>query len=108
MTGEIQPLQYKTVSRDRSGLSSHSSVAADGGWTCPSRVDTADFSRGGYPQGFDRSRSHPQGPTEQMRSGMVSAGSAHEEYPSDNTQTFQDACNSSQNMWGEDWHERAR
>ena len=108
MAGEIQSPQFKPVSRDRSGLASRGGAAADAGWTCPSRVNTVDFSRSGYPQGFDRSRSHPLGPTEQMRSGMVSAGSAQEQYPSDNTQTFQDACSSSQNMWGEDWHGRAR
>ena len=95
MAGDIQSPQYNPVSRDSSGLSVHSGAAAEGGWTCPSRVDTVDYSRGGYPHGFDRSRSHPLGPTEQMRSGMVSAGSAHDEYPS-------------QNMWGEDWHGRPR
>ena len=49
MAGEIQSPQFKPVSRDRSGLASQSGAAADGGWTCPSRVDTVDFSRGGYP-----------------------------------------------------------
>ena len=98
MAGEIQSPQYNPVSRDRSGLSSHSGDAADGHWTCPSRVDTVGFSRGGY----------PLGPTEHLRSGIVSSGSAHEEFPSDSTQTIQDGCNSSKNMWGEDWNGRAR
>ena len=95
MAGDTQSPQYKPVSRDSSGLSVHSGAASEGGWTCPSRLDTVDYSRGGYPHGFDRSRPHPLGPTEQMRSGIVSAGSAHDEYLS-------------QNMWGGDWHGRPR
>ena len=89
MAADTQSPQYQPVSRDSSGL--HSGAASEGGWACPPRLDSVDYSRDGYTHGFERSRSHPLGPTEPMRSGMVSAGSAKDEYLS-------------QNMWGEDWH----
>ena len=89
MAADTQSPQYQPVSRDSSGL--HSGAASEGGWACPPRLDSVDYSRDGYTHGFERSRSHPLGRTEPMRSGMVSAGSAKDEYLS-------------QNMWGEDWH----
>ena len=91
MTGDTQSPQYQPVSRDSSGVSVHSGAASEGGWACPPRSESVDYSRGGYTHGFERGRSHPLGPTEPMRSGMVSAGSAKDEFLS-------------QNMWGEDWH----